>query len=219
MAQETTPSSPTNERPSIPGKTFWRRCPLTFWFVALLSLIYALSSFPSGFQKPANGFIILGAFYPPLAHQGEWWRYITATLLHANPMHWFNNIAGLLIFGNFLEPIIGASLLFGLYFSSAIVGWWLSGIMMPKSVTFGASAIDFALIGAYLTLMLLAQLQANKAQFWKELRGTLVLSVIFVIWSVTESSTINFWAHLGGLLTGIGYMLALWTIRKRPTAG
>ncbi len=216
MSTEPIPPSEMNEEAKPPGQAFWRRCPMTFWFVALLSLIYALSSFPSGFQKPADGFIILGGFYPPLVHQGEWWRYITATLLHANPMHWFNNIAGLLIFGNLLEPLLGAPLLFSLYLGSAVGGLWLSSLMMPKALTFGASAIDFGLVGAYLTLMLLARLQTNKAAFWKELRGALILSVIFVLWSITESATINFWAHLGGLLTGIVFMLTLWTIRKRP---
>lgn len=217
MTQEPMQPDPVNEDLTPPAQPFWRRCPLTLAFVLLLSLIYALSSFPSGFQKPADGFIILGGFYPPFVHQGEWWRYITATLLHANPMHWFNNIAGLLIFGNLLESLLGAPLLFSLYLGSAVGGLWLSSIMLPKGLTFGASAIDFGLVGAYLTLTLLARLQVNKQAFWKELRGAVILSVIFVIWSVTESATINFWAHLGGLLTGIGFMLILWLIRKRPS--
>ncbi|WP_303674352.1 rhomboid family intramembrane serine protease [Vampirovibrio chlorellavorus] len=216
MSLEPTPTPERNEAVQAGEPPFWRRCPLTLGFVLLLTLIYTLSSFPSGFQKPADGFIILGGFYPPLVHQGEWWRYITATLLHANPMHWFNNIAGLLIFGNLLEPLLGAPLLFSLYLGSAVGGLWLSSIMLPKGFTFGASAIDFGLVGAYLTLMLLARLQTNQAAFWKELRGALILSVIFVLWSITESATINFWAHLGGLLTGIGFMLILWLIRKRP---
>ncbi len=217
MTQEPIQPDPVNEDLNPPVRPFWRRCPLTLGFVLLLSLIYALSSFPSGFQKPADGFIVLGGFYPPFVHQGEWWRYITATLLHANPMHWFNNIAGLLIFGNLLEPLLGAPLLFSLYLGSAVGGLWLSSIMLPKGLTFGASAIDFGLVGAYLTLTLLARLQTNKQAFWKELRGAFILSVIFVVWSVTESATINFWAHLGGLLTGIGFMLILWLIRKRPS--
>lgn len=180
----------------------------------LITLIYVLSSFPNGLRKPMPGFVELGAFYVPLVHQGEWWRYLTATLLHANPMHWFNNVAGLVIFGNFLEPVLGSSLLLALYLFAAVGGLWLSSIFLPQAVTFGASTIDFGLLGCYFTLILLVRLQTDHSAFWKELRGTLILAALFICWSLMESATINLWAHVGGLASGILFMLGLWALRS-----
>ncbi len=203
------PDRPTTKKP------FHQRCRFTVTAVIIITVFYALTTFTSGFQKPARIAVELGAFYPPSVHYGQWWRYITAGLLHGNPGHWFNNVAGLLIFGNMLEPVIGPLPMMGLYALSAFGGLWLSSIFLPQGVTYGASTIDFGLIGAYFTLMLLLRLQSSKKLFLKELQGSVMFVLLFVVWNTMESATINVWGHLGGFFAGVLFMLGLWKLRDK----
>jgi rhomboid protease GluP len=195
--------------------SFIQRCPLTLVAVLLITLIYGLSTFRNGFQAPDKAFVLLGGFYPPFVQNGEWWRYFSASLLHGTPAHWFNNIAGLLIFGNLLEPIIGFWSLAGIYFVSAFSGLWLSSVMLPHTMTYGASTIDFGLIGAYITLILLIRLNLDKKTFFRELRGSVLLVLMFVLWNAMESASVNLWGHLGGLAGGIFCMLTFWMVRNK----
>lgn len=185
--------------------------------VALISGIYAITSYQNGLMHLNKITLMMGGFYPPLVQSGEWWRYITATLLHADPGHWFNNSVGLLIFGRELEPVLGPWSLLGLYIVSATGGLWLSGVMQPQALTIGASTIDYGLIGAYLTLVLLLRFALDKKRFGDALRGSLMFVIIFMAWNMLESSTVSLWGHVGGFTAGIVMMLALWSVRNKAS--
>jgi rhomboid protease GluP len=184
-------------------------------FVLLLVVIYGITSYPNHFQAPTDLAVMLGGFYPPLVQQGEWWRYITATLMHGNLGHLFNNAAGLLIFGNLLEPVIGGTRLIGLYIVSALAGLSLSYYLMPKGLTFGASTIDYGLIGTYLTLILLVRYRSDRQAFFREFRGALLFVILFVGWNTLESTTVNLWGHVGGLIAGVLYAVFIWQTRPK----
>ena len=186
---------------------FYRRNPLTTGFSLLLVLIYGLTAFTTDWKGPPDLIVAIGGFYPPAVQAGEWWRFITATLLHANPPHLFNNVVGLLIFGNLLEPVIGSSRLLGLYAISVLFGLGLSLVMLPQGVTFGASTIDYGLIGAYLALVLKLRYRYQRETFFREFRGAILFVLIFVAWNTLESATVNLWGHLGGLLGGVVFAL------------
>jgi len=207
-------SEPVTPVPSLnpinrePGKPFYRRNPLTVAFSILLIIIYGLTTFSTNFSGPPNLVVALGGFYPPAVQAGEWWRWITATLLHGSPAHLFNNVVGLLIFGNLLESIVGSWRLFLLYVLSVLGGLGFSYFFLPDGMTLGASTIDFGLIGAYLGLVLMLRYRYERQTFFREFRGALMFVLLFVGWNTLESATINLWAHIGGLLAGI--IFALW---------
>jgi rhomboid protease GluP len=190
------------------SQPFYKRNPFTISFSILLILIYGLTSFTTEFKGPADLVVMLGGFYPPAVQAGEWWRFITASLLHANPGHLFNNVVGLLIFGNLLEPVIGSWRMLWLYIISAVAGLGLSYFMLPEGMTFGASTIDYGLIGAYLTLVLMLRYRYNRQAFFSEFRGAIIFVLLFVGWNTLESSTVNLWGHLGGLFGGV--VFAIW---------
>ncbi len=215
-ATEATPDISESQPQTAP---FYQRCPLTVIFSLLLCAIYAWSSAPNDFQKPAKEFLLLGSFYPPLVQAGEWWRFITATLLHGNSQHLLSNVFGILIFGAQLEPSLGTPRLLLLYLLSVILGLLFSFWFLPTTPTIGASTINYGLIGAYLGLILLIRYRMDRSMFWQELRGAVLFVLMFIIWNTMESLTVNLWAHLGGLLAGIGF--ATWTLgrgvgRERP---
>jgi membrane associated rhomboid family serine protease len=204
--------------PSRQDTPFYKRIPVSLSFIVLITAIYGLTSYPTDFQHPVDAAVILGGFYPPIVQAGEWWRYITATLLHGHPGHLFNNAMGILIFGNLLEPVIGPLRMIGLYVISAYAGLWFSYYMLPKGITYGASTIDYGLIGAYLTLILLMRYRYDRQTFYREFRGALFFVLLFIGWNTMESTTVNLWGHLGGLIGGVLFSIYLWKSRPRRSS-
>ncbi len=201
---------------------FYRRNPVTLAFALLLVAFYGLTSFPNGFESPTRLALGLGAFYGPAVQDGQWWRFITATLMHGYPGHLFNNVVGILIFGNLLEPVIGHFRLIGLYWVAAVSGLALVYWLQPNVPTLGASTIDYGLIGAYLTLILLLRYQYDRSAFIREFRGAILFVLMFVAWNWLESATVSLWGHVGGLLGGTAYGLLIWMNRakaKQSTVG
>ncbi len=218
LSPETAAASPSESEvvPSLqPGgqlartgqAPFWQRNPLSTGFSVLLILSYAITTFSTDGQGPPDRVVIVGGFYPPAVQAGEWWRFITATLLHANPPHLFNNVVGLLIFGNLLEPVLGFRRLLVLYALSVFLGLGLSFYMLPNGVTLGASTIDYGLIGAYLSLVLILRYRYQRDTFFREFRGAIFFVLMFVAWNLMESATVNLWGHVGGLLAGVCFAL------------
>jgi rhomboid protease GluP len=212
VASDVQPGEP-EERPAA-KQAFYRRCPVTFGFSALLLVVYGLTSAPAGFETITKQAAWWGAFIPEAFQQGEWWRIYTAGLLHANPSHLLANLFGILVFGNMLEPAIGPVRLLALYLVSETAGLLLSLTMMPV-VTIGASSIDYGLIGAYIGLILLLRFRQNRPLFWQELRSALFFMLLFIFSNSLELDRINLWGHLGGFLGGLAFALFLWLDRAR----
>ena len=81
----------------------------------------------------------------------QYWRLITPTFLHGNLEHIAGNVVLQLILGVGIENSLGFGYMTVLYFSSAIGGNLLSGIMSPKAIGVGASTADFGLVGFYIS--------------------------------------------------------------------
>lgn len=201
----TLPESESQEHGQAPVPRF----PVSIAFSVLLVAVYGLSSYANGFDKPTGWAFYWGTFIPQAVTEGQWWRPITGTLMHAYPSHLFNNLFGILAFGSMLEPVLGARRLLALYVLSAVLGLAFSFVMVPGP-SLGASTIGYGLIGCYFGLILLLRYRTNRALFWQELRGAVVFVVIFSTWNMMEIARINFWGHLGGFLAGL--LFAAWVV-------
>ena len=88
----------------------------------------------------------------PLVTQGEWWRLITATFLHANLLHLTANVTALLAFGRIIETFVPRAWLFFTYLVAGIAGslasWWL----FPNTAGLGASGAVMGLAGFVVVL-------------------------------------------------------------------
>ena len=58
----------------------------------------------------------------PLVSQGEWWRLVTSTFVHANLMHLAANILALLAFGRILETLVPRAWVIVTYLTAGIAG-------------------------------------------------------------------------------------------------
>lgn len=195
------------------------RLTVSIGFAVILAGVYFWASMGRQFLSITDTAMEAGAFFWPLVQTGEWWRFVTATVLHANPGHLLNNVAGILIFGNLLEPVLGKRWLLTLYTLSMLLGLGLSAFINPHAATIGASTIDFGLVGAYMTLILLMRFRHARAKFAQEARGAFLFVLIFVIWNALEGAHINLWGHIGGLLAGILVASVVFFTRQNKLQG
>lgn len=201
--------------PSAAVPPLMERYGATLGLIALLVAVYVLSTWPH-FQHPNPEALVLGAFQADQFRAGEWWRVITANLLHADPAHLFNNLFGIFIFGRMLEPALGCANMTGLFILSGLLAMVFSDWFLPAGAsTLGASGIDFGLIGAYITLILLMRRRTNPAVFRQEIRSALLFVLIFGVWHWLERGEVNPWGHLGGFVGGVLFAVVLVTCRSK----
>jgi membrane associated rhomboid family serine protease len=137
----------------------------------------------------------------------EIWRLFTSIFIHADPIHLFSNMIGLLLFGATVETnsnITRLQYIF-IYLISGLIGSIFSLLLIPIDViSLGASGAIFGLIGVAFIIVAV------------DYRPLLFLALFYVGFFILTSFSpgINYWAHIFGLLGGIlfGY---LFYMRKR----
>lgn len=163
---------------------------------------------------------LLGAEYFPDLIAGQLWRTVTASFLHAGILHLFINMWSLYSVGSIIERFYGSKKLFTIYILTAITSSLLSlgviafayfsggraHVTFPISV--GASGAIFGLVGVILgnkfkknTYSVSLDNYINSGSLWIFVAYNILLG--FGINLAGNTSFINNWAHLGGLIGGI----------------
>ena len=168
--------------------------------------------------------IQFGAYsYHLIVEEGEYWRLLTSTFLHAHTLHLFLNMSILFLLGNLLEGVYGRNRFLLLYLISAIVSSVASLPFVQDAFGVGASGAVFGLIGVAITLGI-----RYKDRLPRRLGRILGLRLLpFVGLDILLgffvlpyfNYNVNNAAHLGGLFTGVigGIVLApeIYSYRKR----
>ena len=87
-----------------------------------------------------------GAGFGPRTTDGEWWRLLTATVLHAHLPHLIFNMIALLMVGPIVERVVGCRAFVAFYVACGLAGSAASLWANPLSVAVGASG---AILGIY----------------------------------------------------------------------
>jgi membrane associated rhomboid family serine protease len=145
-----------------------------------------------------------GALYGPAVANGDWWRLISSSFLHAGPIHLLFNMLALWWFGRALESYLGPARYIGLYFASALAGAAGALLLSPTTPTVGASGAVFGILGAGLVL--------ERKRIYVFGGAALAIVAINLVFTFTISS-ISIGGHIGGLFGGIACMLALTRFR------
>ena len=132
-----------------------------------------------------------------------------STLLHADPFHWFFNMAFLWVFGNAICAKVGNWRYLGLYVLFTLAASWFH-LFIDDNPALGASGSINGIIGFYFALYPINQI---KIFYWFLLKpGTFQLTGYWVIgfWllgdiygALSGGAGVAYGAHLGGFLGGL----------------
>ncbi len=185
----------------------------------------------SGFAIPVSALSGYGGVSGDLVfHQGQWWRILTAALLHGSLSHVVGNAIVFALIGFLLEPMIGSRWFAGLFAIGALGGSAGSLIFSPPEiVSVGASgAIMGVLAGAFicgvfagdaaprapgwamfllmpfLSLLRFAgsSLSSREGKAGWRMDACALLLIFPSLIPMTMSSHTDYGAHLGGVVTG-----------------
>ncbi len=172
--------------------------PATFVLIGISVLAYFLETatgaggFSSTGSSVVSDFGLVGA----AVADGEWYRLVTSSFLHAGIMHLAFNMIALYFLGRILEPSIGTVRFVMVYFASMLAGS-LGAVLLSSNlvVTVGASGAVFGIFGATFIIARGRGLHHIASQIGVILGINLLLT--FTI------SGISIGGHLGGLIGGL----------------
>ena len=139
---------------------------------------------------------------------------LTSAFLHAGWFHLAANMIYLVVFGLPVERRIGPAAFLATYIASGVLGGLAYLVAQPNSQTpaVGASGAIAGVIGAHLVLFLHVVESTPTLLLLLVWLATQVLSGVA---SLTTSTGIAWWAHLGGFATGLVFAPALRRDRSR----
>ncbi len=191
--------------------------PVTASLIGVLGAVFALEV-AVGALGSREALVSAGALARDPVLAGEYWRLVTATLLHGSLDHLLGNAIALYILGIICEHAFGARQFVILYVLSALAGSLLS-LALGAGPSVGASGAIFGLQGAAIVL------------FYKYRRDLLLrdkrIGVVLLAWAIYSvlsgavTPYIDNGAHLGGAVGGALVAAGLHpaVLRRRPPDG
>lgn len=172
---------------------------LTIILITINVLIFLYGLFFDKNSMLINNF----ALYAPYVRGGDYYRLISSAFLHVSLFHLLVNMYSLYIIGSQIENFFGKTKYIVIYLFSAIMGSLFS-MLFTRGVSIGASGAIFGLLGAMLYF----------GYFYRIYLGNTITSQILPVILINlligfSSSSIDNFAHIGGLVGGIIITMAL----------
>lgn len=161
------------------------------WIILLATVLIYILDFLSG------GALTEWGAKSPAIWGGEGYRLLTATFLHADPLHLLLNMYALYLFGTLVEGLAGKIRFVLVYLLSGAVGYLASLMGQPEALAIGASASLFGLMGYtlhYRLRRLPRRFMSIDGAFVQILGINLILG--FMVTRIDQT------AHLGGFFGG-----------------
>ena len=196
--------------------------PGTYVLVAVNVAMFAAVAIAAGSIRSFSprDLIWWGAGFGPRTTDGEWWRLLTATVLHAHPPHLIFNMIALLMVGPIVERLVGRRAFVAFYVACGLAGSAAGLWAHPLRVAVGASGAILGMYGMLVGLMFehrppvtrhalagrpAAQIHRAQLQiFLHDTMGVIVSTIVLSWWIPNVDNA----AHLAGLAAGcvIGWM-------------
>lgn len=206
------PPPPGPQPVRLPLHRVW----LTYVLLVLISLVF-VGQVVSEQVIGGDIFAFYGAKDNAAIAAGEYWRLITPIFLHANLLHFFFNMYALYQLGREVEAFMGSRRFLLLFFYAGLAGTVFSLLFTPNR-SVGASGAIFGLIGAQ-GVFLYRHRQLFGERGRRGLQQVIMIAVINLF--IGLQGNIDNWAHLGGLLGGLGFTWAAgpaWRLEPAPSA-
>jgi membrane associated rhomboid family serine protease len=164
---------------------------------------------------PGNSILAAGLMKDP--QHREWWRLLTAPLMHGNLLHFMMNAAALVYLGRRIEVIAGWPHVFMVFLFSA----WIGGECSLRFVELPSVGASGGLMGWLGFLIVFESLHGRLVPI-KARRRLLAGVLLTGLIGLVGFRFIDNAAHLGGLVAGLVYALIVFpksasAARPRPT--
>ena len=178
---------------------------VTYALLAVLALVFACE-LPGGSSDPENLYR-LGALVVPLEMlHGEWWRLVTATVLHFGAVHLALNMLGLLVLGRWLERLVG-SVAYAFVYAFSGIGSSLAVLVLATlrgaspELFLGASGAIMGILGATAAVHLRIGRAEDSAFVRRSLRAMLVQIGLQTCFDLATPG-VSMAGHLSGVVLG-----------------
>ncbi len=169
--------------------------------IALNIVVYVITAAQGrGINDPGGSLFFKWALYGPYVANGDWWRLVTSTFLHANITHIAFNMYFLWFVGSAVESFLGRGRFLAVYLVSGLAGSAGALVVDPTTFTVGASGAIFGILGAALVL--------ERQKIYVLGGQALMLIGISLVFSFVFSG-ISWGGHIGGLIGGVLCTLVL----------
>ena len=157
--------------------------------------------------------------------QPSWTDAFVSMFLHGDFAHLLGNMTFLFLFGFALESLLGAGMYITTYLITGLCAtalYWAAKYGV-QGFSIGASGAISGLMGAYLAAYRFKRIQFFYwiGPYFNYLKAPAL--IIFPLWfgkelygQLTSTGNVNYWTHIGGLLSGLAVVLALSRIRPKP---
>jgi rhomboid protease GluP len=173
---------------------------VTLVILGINVVVFLIMTFAGG-STSTNVLLDFGASFSPYFRRGEYWRLVMPMFLHIGWLHLIVNSYALFILGPILERVYGYGR-FALLYVAAGMGSSALSMSMSRKVAAGASGAIFGIAGAMLVAGYLHR-EVIPPRWGRALgRGILPFIVLNLILGFSIKG-IDYWGHLGGLLTGM----------------
>lgn len=187
--------------------------------IALNTLIFARMLFDAGAVSEPQTLVNWGGNIALRTTNGDWWRLIAATFVHAGMLHCLATIAGLVPLGFILERAVGPVAFLTTYVAAGtlanVVSVWTTSAL---TVSVGASAAIFGIYGLLLATLVWCIVNRPPVPVpLVVLKRISVAAAVFLLYSlVTDHVTTT--SELVGLATGFasGLVAARGVAKAKP---
>ncbi|MBP3371108.1 MAG: rhomboid family intramembrane serine protease [Clostridia bacterium] len=184
---------------------------MTYILIGITVAVYVLELI-FGAVDDTYRLVLMGAKFNPLIQAGQYWRFLTSALLHANIAHIAMNMVSLYLWGPTIETLYGKWKMLCIYIISAVMGTALSYFLSPY-VSVGASGAIFGLFGTLISIRI------DAPDFFKKVFGKqlAMLIGINVLNGILNRGIDNF-GHIGGFIGGVLASEMLGTFKMKHSA-
>ncbi len=183
--------------------------------VYVAELVFGLGG--QGSSPSVDTLVAMGGLLPSSVADGEWFRLVSCTFLHADFMHILFNAIALVLAGLVVESLVGPRWFLATYFAGGLGGSLISLALNPGDVvSVGASG---AIMGVFATGLFVAQTlplgRRGPVQF--QMLRVLVPSLIPL--AEHGAQRVDLGAHLGGAIAGAVSGALLLALMRRAREG
>ncbi|MED3779847.1 rhomboid family intramembrane serine protease [Heyndrickxia sporothermodurans] len=144
---------------------------------------------------------------------GQFWRLITPIFVHASFPHLLFNSFSLLIFGPFLERLVGKLIFCIFYLICGVIGNIATYLLLPLTYSHvGASGAIFGLFGMYLAMIVL-----KKHMLTMTIHQVIIPIVVIALVMTFLEPNVNIISHIFGILSGYLMGIVYLTAKKRAS--